>query len=406
MRSRGREKAKSSRTRVAEQILLKLKKTLLYDFLEQRLLSGLLLTSKKNSALLMTYFLRTAVEVGDWPLLRLLAEDVLVLHLSLQDLYNEVLFISQLAFVWLVGSQKKINIGVINRLVTRLLSNVLEIKNDLQGNPSRVMKNQKNSFLPKRVLGRVARNSGDFNRVKLLGQYFVQIGSYLKRHQAMVGELMNVEELLSLVKEVRALEHKKDLKNIWGGVVTLWKGFLKAPPPVEFTSRIKRKEKDENIQFEKIENYVKRSLSKNKHKKVEFEQKERRLRIDKEEVNHVKERNKEQDDIASILTDMVYEESPVQLQNKKFKIRKLSNFNARSTRQENPRQTKKREDINRVNDFKKQTGNFRRARMFLKKRTGRGGGYVKGSLIQSWTRASETTSYQDRDRRRRDSIRN
>ena len=153
-------KHKSSRTRTAEQILLKLKRSLLYEFMEKRLLSGALLTSKKNSALLVAYFLRVSVEIKDWKFLENICGDVLLVHLSIQDFYNEVLFASRLAFVLLIARKKNFKISLISRIVTRLLSNVLDIRQDLQGNPSRVMKKQKNSFLPKKAKARAVRKSG------------------------------------------------------------------------------------------------------------------------------------------------------------------------------------------------------------------------------------------------------
>ena len=377
---------------MAEQLLLKLKHSLLYDFLEKNLLSGILLTCKKNSALLLSYFLRTALEVRDGTLLRVLSKEVLVIQLSLQDLYNEVLFCSRLAFMVWASTTKSGNMGLVKRIVTRLLSNVLDIRKDLQGNPSRVMKNQKNSFLPKKAFSKVTRNSGDFNTVKLLGEYFLQIGTYLKKKEKAVLEYINVQELLDLCGEVRKFESKRELKRIWTQVINLWEGFIPKEKPLDFIPKVNKNEDEENLHFEKLEKFVKRSLSRNK-KNVEIQNKakspekqqimyskrnETKPKNDEFELNEIQTQNQSQ--LATILTDMVYEESAIQFSNKNkpFKIRKLKNFQTSNISKKRETKNPKEKDLGRVNNLKKQTGHFRRGRMFLKKRSGKGGGYVKG----------------------------
>jgi hypothetical protein len=367
---------KSSRTRQAEHLLLNLKRDLLYNFIEKRLLSGALLTNKKNSALLLAYFLRIALEIKDWKLLEKCSGDVLLIHLSIQDLYNEILFSSRLSFVILIAQKNPPGISLIKRVVTRLLSNVLDIRQDLQGNPSRVIKKQKNSFLPKKALSKAVRKSGDFNAIKLLGEYLIQVGTYVNTIQMEISRQINIKELIELCSEVKSLEHKRELKNIWTQVIKLWENFLiKAKPKIQ-QNRIKKEELDQNVQFEKIEQFVKKSFRETRNEKTDRMRKLSQKNIYSKEEEMIETNEGDQEKLATILTDMVYQRSPERQKNKSFKIRKLSNFKMKKEKTKK----NKNNDLYRVNDLMKQTGNFRRGRMFLKKRSGKGGGYVKGRV--------------------------
>lgn len=357
---------------------MRLKRQLLYDFLEKRLLSGALITSKKNSALLMAYFLRVAVEVRDWGFLDHTCGDILLVHLSLMDLYNEVLFCSRLAFVILIAWDRPIRMKLVSRVVIRLLSNVLDIKQDLQGNPSRIIKKQKNSFLPKKAIARMARKASDFNTIRLLGEYLLQVGLYLQKGGFDLAGHINVDELVRLCSDVRDLEHKRELKLIWSQVIKLWSGFQRQSEVRPATWQEPGPEEDQNVQFEKIEKYVKRSISRNKKQNVEFQVgKEAKMDSQVEETNA---QTADQNELATILTDLVYEGSAQRQKPKSFKIRRLSNFKAKKQYQTRRRTNPKDEDLVRVNDLMKQTGKYRRGRMFLKKRSGKGGGYVKGRV--------------------------
>jgi hypothetical protein len=354
--------------------LLNLKRKLLYNFIEERLLSGALLTNKKNSALLLAYFLRIAIEIKDWKLLEKNCEDVLLIHLSIGDLYNEILFTSRLSFVILIAQQPP-GLSLVTRIVTRLLSNVLDIRQDLQGNPSRVIKKQKNSFLPKKALSKAVRKSTDFNAIKLLGEYLVQVGTFIRSCKMDISKQINVQELIKLCSEVKSLEHKRELKNIWTQVIQLWEKFLEKPKGMSVRD-IEKEESDQDIQFEKIENFVKKSVLEYRNDRIRAEQRNNQNERHSREIRQENDSD-DQNKLATILTDLVYQGSPEKQKNKSFKIRKLSNFKVKK----DPKTKKnKNKDLYRVNDLMKQTGNFRRGRMFLKKRSGKGGGYVKGSL--------------------------
>ena len=411
--------SKSSRTRILESLLLSLKTTRLFHPIRSLLLSGSLLTSKRNAVLFLLYLLKAAFEVRDIAFIKFLGPQMTQFYLTVQDFYTEIVFAGKIGFQVLraqgVGNLKKL----CKRVLQRAIGHVLEIKKGFEQSFSRMRGRDRDAFTKTNRGGAVFCKNLDLPGVSVIVDFLVEIAGYVLQLSVNDIEGFKGREVVTLCEEVKQMGKDREFKGMWDRVITAWGKVLDK----QKAGKAPRSEWDkggipaslEGIRFEKIEKFLGIEDNRQEHGILPFEERSE-IENQKKDINrkhkmrynqpnkgkNPKRQNKirrnfnlekdgnqaewgvngeselereSQRALATMVTDYVYEEDRERGSRKKrdFQIRKLKNF--------------KIEGKSKHMDFKKkgllkQTREFRKGRMFLKKRTGQGGGYVKGRYLK------------------------
>ena len=355
----------------------------------------------------------------DIAFIKFLGPQMTQFYLTVQDFYTEIVFAGKIGFQVLraqgVGNLKKL----CKRVLQRAIGHVLEIKKGFEQSFSRMRGRDRDAFTKTNRGGAVFCKNLDLPGVSVIADFLVEIAGYVL--QLTVTDIGGFKgrEVVTLCQEVKQMGKDREFKGMWDRVITAWRKVLDK----QKTGKAPRSEWDkdgipaslEGIRFEKIEKFLgigdnrqdfsvlpfeegseienpnkdisrdhkRRYDQQNKGKNPKRQNKiKRKLNFERVSklaewgVNGESELEREsQRALATMVTDYVYEEDRQRGSRKKrdFQIRKLKNF--------------KVEGKSKHMDFKKkgllkQTREFRKGRMFLKKRTGQGGGYVKGRFLK------------------------